>query len=307
MKIGVIDIGTLKVKLLVTEISSKGKSTTLHQSNTLTCLGVRMHENHNRPLSQHLKQTTEELKRCQKILEQESVDKFRIVSTHALREMGQAGKEIASQIKNETGLNVEIISQDEEANLFFKAVTKDFKTNKDLTIADIGGGSVQILIGNKKQLKQKFLLKTGALYLFDNFSPRHKGTDHPTRNEIRQMQTYIMQELSKIPEGTKTPLIYGSSCIIDVFKAIGLKLEKYHLSPRHPYRVSTSEIERFLKEVIPMPYDQREKKYNFYQKYYMWGIDKAFLNILSLCKKQSSPFVIPSNSNINEGLVMSLT
>lgn len=306
MKVAVIDIGTLKVKFLIGNISSSKKFETIYQSNTLTCLGVRMNENNNRPHPEYLQQTLDELKRCREVLKKENVEKLRVVSTHALREMGEVGEEVAGRVKKEVGFNVEIISQDEEAQLFFKAVMKDFKTDKDFTVVDVGGGSVQILIGNKNKLKSKYLLKTGAQYLFDRFSPRHTGNDYPTREEIRSMQNYVMKELTPIPGGIKTPVIYGSSCIIDVFKQIGLNLEKYYLSKSHPYRVKVPELERFSESIISIPYDKREEIYKLDQKYYMWGIEKAFLNIINICKKEQSPFVIPSNSNINEGLVLSL-
>jgi hypothetical protein len=52
-RLGVIDIGNLKVKLEVVEVVDK-KITSLYNSNTLTCLGLRMHENHNQPLEENL-------------------------------------------------------------------------------------------------------------------------------------------------------------------------------------------------------------------------------------------------------------
>ena len=177
MKIAVIDIGTLKVKFLLVENSSSDKFETKYQSNTLTCLGVRMSENNNRPFPEYLEQTFTELKRCKEIIDKEGVEKLRVVSTHALREMGGVGREI---------------------------------------------------------------------------------------------------------------------------------LEKYYLSKSHPYRVKISEMEDFLTKIISIPYDQREEMFKFDQKYYMWGIEKAFLNIISICKKEQSPFVVPSNSSINDGLVLSL-
>lgn len=304
--LGVIDIGTLKVKLLITEVDSRGEFQTKYQSNKLTCLGVRMHENNNRPKPKNLERTIKELKRCCRILERRGVEKLRVVSTHALREMGQVGKEVAHEIKDRVGFNVEIIGQQEEAELFFQAVTRDFKTNDDFTLIDVGGGSVQILIGNKKKLKEVYLLKTGAQYLFDIYSPRHSGEDYPTREEIRKMKRYIMEQLAPVPQNLKTPVIYGSSCIIDVFKTIGLRLERYRFSKSHPYKTEVDELERFLKNIVPIAYDRREKIYQFKQKYYMWGIDKAFLNVVSICQKVKSPFVIPSNANINQGLILSL-
>jgi exopolyphosphatase/guanosine-5'-triphosphate,3'-diphosphate pyrophosphatase len=303
---GVIDIGSLKVKLLVAGLDSQNRLQTEYQSNTLTCLGVRMNENNNRPKPAHFAQTIKELKRCQRILAGKKVKKIRVVSTHALREMGKVGQEIAQKIKDKAGFQVEIISQREEAELFFQAVTRDFKTKDDLTVLDVGGGSVQVLVGNKKKLKQVHLLKTGAQYLFDTYSPRHSGTDAPTRAEIREMKKYILEQLTPLPRNVKAPVVYGSSCIIDLFQTIGLKLDRYQFSKSHPYKTEVRQLKTFLKKIIPIPYDEREKTYRFKQKYYMWGIDKAFLNVCSICEKTASPFVIPSNANINQGLVLSL-
>jgi len=306
MKIGVIDIGTLKVKFLIASVRAGGEIKPIYESNILTCLGVRMHENNNRPFPKYLRKTINELARCKKILLNENVKKIRVVSTHALREMGKVGQEIAKKIKNEVGFDVEIISQKEEADLFFKAVVNDFKIKKDFTLVDVGGGSVQVLMGNKDKLKRTYLLKTGAQYLFDHFSPRHTGTDFPSREEIRAMQKYVMQQLIDIPSNTKTPIIYGSSCIIDVFKIINLKLEKYRYSKSHPYKVKVAEMMKFTNIITPIPYDKREEMFKFSQKYYMWGIEKAFVNIITIAKKINAPYIIPTNLNINIGLVRSL-
>lgn len=60
-------------------------------------------------------------------------------------------------------------------------------------------------------------------------------------------------------------------------------------SPKsHPYKTSVNQLKNFLEKIIPIPYDTREQTYKFQQKYYMWGIDKAFLNVTSICEKTDS-------------------
>ena len=304
--VGVIDIGTLKVKLLIAKPQTKTTYTILHESNQLTGLGVRMHENNNRPFPEKLDATIAELARCKSLLKTEGVKRVRVVSTHALREMGVIGKEIAETIHKKVGFKVEIISQNEEADLFFKAVIGDFASNRDYTVIDVGGGSVQVLIGNREELKHTFLLKTGSQRLHDVFSPRHTGSDFPKRSEIRKMKQYILTELLPVPERIGTPLIVGSSCIIDIYKAMKINLAEFSDSPSHPYKTELSELEGFLESVIPMPYDTREQTYKNNYRYYMWGIDKALLNVTGIARRVGAPYVIPSNANINKGLVLSL-
>ncbi len=146
----VVDIGTLKVKLQVVEASSRGKIKTIEQSNNLTCLGCHTEENNNRPMPENLERCSQELIRCKEVLQKLRVDEARVVSTHALREMGKIGKEVAADLEKKTGFKIEVISAQEEAELFYRAVLRDFKSDEDFTIMDVGGGSVQILIGNKK-------------------------------------------------------------------------------------------------------------------------------------------------------------
>ncbi len=305
-RLAVIDIGTLKVKCLVVEKGSNGELKTIKQSSVLTLLGSGATEKNNQPKAEYLQDTIDELARCKKVLKAEKVEAVRVVSTHALREMGQVGKEVAEKIKKKTGLTVEIISQQEEAELFYRAVLADFRTDDDFTIMDQGGGSVQILIGNRKKLKQTFLLKTGSSYMWSKFTPKHTDMDAPNRDEIRQMEKYVLEQLQLIPMGLKTPIVYGSTCIIDVFKALGMPLVPFDGSPSHPYKTEIPAMERLLEKVWPIPYKMRDDMFKYNQQYYMWGIDKAFLNAVELARRVTAPYVIPSNANINQGLLMSM-
>lgn len=246
---GVIDIGTLKVKCQIVDKELTGRLLTIYQSNNLTCLGCHMDQNNNRPKDENLQKTLKELKRCKRMLVRYGVTKMRAVSTHALREMGEVGRKIAELIKSKIGLDVEIISQEEEAELFFKAVLTDFESFRNYIIADVGGGSVQILVGSRDKLKQAFLLKTGTSTLWDKFTPTHAEMDFPKRGDIRRMKNYILSELQPVPKGIKAPIIYGSSCIIDLFRGIRLPMQKYHTSKSHPFRVKVSDMEKFLAEV----------------------------------------------------------
>ena len=292
---------------LAREKTRSGKLKVVYQSNNLTCLGCNMAENLRRPKKENVQKTISELVRCKKVLNHYETKSVKVVSTHALREMGLIGKEIAGEIKKRTGFRVEIISQKEEAELFYRAVLRDFRKDTNLTIVDVGGGSVQILVGNTKQLKASFLLKTGTSTLWDKFTPTHKELDFPNRDEIRKMKKYILREIQSIPQNLKTPIVYGSSCIIDLFKGIRIPMQRHNLSPSHPYKVEIADMENFLESVWEIPYDIREEKYISPTYRYMGGVDKAFLNVIELARKIQAPYIIPSNANIAQGIIYSMT
>lgn len=300
----VVDIGTLKVKLLIASISKNGDLVEKNSSNTLTCFGCEMDENRGFVKEKFLRKTIDELRRCKQLISDMGVSEYRVVSTHAMRR-AKNKDEILRRIKKEVGFNVENISQEEEAELFFKAVMKDFPKGKEYAVLDIGGGSVQILIGAQNKLNNIHMMQTRAQFLHDNFT---KNSNDPkgftTLKDIEKMKEYILQELLTLKKNLDIPIIYGSSNIIDLMKAIGLALGPHEDSKTHPYKTYSRHLEKFMQKMLPLPYFKRESLFNF-QRGYMWGVDKAFLNVVTISDHLKSPYVIPSNANIAQEFIYS--
>lgn len=229
-----------------------------------------------------------------------------VVSTHAMRK-AKNREEIISIIKKETGFDVKNISQEEEADLFFKGVISDFHNEKDYAIVDVGGGSVQILIGNKNELKKSLLIQTGAQFLHEKFTNNpHCEESFTTEENLEKARRYIIEQLLPLKGIGNLPIIYGSSNIIDLMKAMNIPLEENQNSMTHPYITYAKYLDDFIKRIIPFNYKQREQKFIF-QKGYMWGIDKAFLNVVTMSELFPSSYIIPSNANIAWGLIYKLS
>jgi len=72
------------------------------------------------------------------------VSKLRACATSAMRD-AENGKEVLSGIKDATGIDIEIISGDEEARLIFGTFTLlDIASEKSYLVIDVGGGSTEI-------------------------------------------------------------------------------------------------------------------------------------------------------------------
>lgn len=72
------------------------------------------------------------------------VEKIRACATSAMRD-AENGNEIIRSIKEETGIEIEIISGDEEARLIFGTfVLLDISKDKPYLVIDVGGGSTEI-------------------------------------------------------------------------------------------------------------------------------------------------------------------
>ena len=150
------------------------------------------------------------------------------------------------------------------------------------------------------------MMATGAQYLHDNFT---KNSSLPesftTKTDLEKMKNYIVKELLPLKKDLGLPIVYGSSNIIDLMKTIGLKLDPHEKSKSHPYKTYARHLETFIQKMLPLNYDQRESLFPF-QKGYMWGVDKAFLNITTISDHIRSPYIIPSNANIAQGFIYSM-
>ena len=71
---------------------------------------------------------------------------YRAVATSAVRESSN-GEQFVQRVREQTGLEVEVISGSEEARLVFAAVRRAVPlAGKDWIVVDVGGGSVEILL-----------------------------------------------------------------------------------------------------------------------------------------------------------------
>ena len=301
----VIDIGTLKVKFLIATPLPSGEMKEVYFSNTLTCFGCDMDKNNGNVKEEFLQRTIDELLRCKQLLEEHDAVRFRVVSTHALRR-AKNKEAIVEQIRKEVGFDVENISQEQEGELFFRAVMEGFPSDREYAVMDIGGGSVQILVGNQERLRLSHLIQTGAQYLHDNFtSDPSREESFTTEEDLERMRKYILEQFLPLERMTDIPIVYGSTCIIDLMKAIGVPLEDHPESFTHPYKTYAHHLEGFTQKILPLSYGERERRFPF-QKGYMWGIDKAFLNISIATERFASPYIIPSNANVAQGIILSM-
>lgn len=302
-KYAVIDIGTLKVKFLIAQVLDGGGMKEVYFSNNLTCFGCNMDETGGYISEENLKSTITELLRCKRLLREHNVEKFRVVSTHALRN-AKNREQVKKDLEEKTSFNIENISQDEEALLFFRSVMRDFPAREGgFTVVDVGGGSVQVLVGNKNELNLIHRMRSGGQFLHEHFTKKpHLAESFTTPEDIERMRNYLLEEMLLLPANLKTPIIYGSTCIIDLMKAMDIPLESYPHSKTHPFKTYATALDQFVQKILPLSYKQREALFSF-QQGYVWGIDKAFLNIICLAKRMASPFIIPSNATVSQGIL----
>lgn len=151
MKYGAIDIGTNAARLLIGEVKKEsGYSYVKKISYTRIPLrlGEEVFENGiiSPSKTEKFVKTIESFRIISEIYE---VKNLRACATSAMREAIN-GLEVRDLIQEKTGVEIEIISGDEEAKLIFGTfMLLDFEKSKPFIVVDVGGGSTEISVFEK--------------------------------------------------------------------------------------------------------------------------------------------------------------
>jgi exopolyphosphatase/guanosine-5'-triphosphate,3'-diphosphate pyrophosphatase len=212
-KVAVIDLGTNTFNLLIVEVNPDSSYQQLFQ----TKISVKLAEggiNKGFIAPIPFQRGIDALKKYKKNIENYKVDKVLAFATSAIRGASN-GTDFITQAMQQTGININVISGDKEAELIYYGVRSAVEMDEDTAlIIDIGGGSTEFIIANKNEIfwKQSFLL--GAARLLEMFSP----SDPITEKEIHKMNDYLLMELQPLLTAVKkypiTELI-GSSGSFD--------------------------------------------------------------------------------------------
>lgn len=193
MRIAIIDLGTNTFNIFIAEIFPDKTVRKLYKSKISVKLGEGgINKNHieEKPFIRGIRA----LKKHKRTIEKFGAEKVLAFATAAIRGASN-GKEFIETAKQKTGIDVQAISGDREAELIYYGVRSAVKMNDTPSlIMDIGGGSTEFIIANKKEIlwKQSFLL--GVARLMEKFKP----SDPITKEETQQIKNYLEQELQPL-------------------------------------------------------------------------------------------------------------
>ncbi|MCE2742055.1 MAG: ethanolamine ammonia-lyase reactivating factor EutA [Fluviicola sp.] len=148
MRYGAIDIGTNAARLLVGEVTTEnGHSFVKKISYTRIPLrlGEEVFEDGKISVkkAEHFSKTIKAFRLISEIFE---VKELRACATSAMREASN-GKEIQKLIADQTGVEIDVISGNEEADLIFGTFfLMDFDKTMPFVVIDVGGGSTEVSV-----------------------------------------------------------------------------------------------------------------------------------------------------------------
>ena len=126
---------------------------------------------------------------------------LRAIATSAVRE-AQNAQEFIDRARDEAGVEVDVISGVEEARLIHLGILQAVPVfEKRMIMCDIGGGSTEILVGERGDVLTARSFKLGAVRLTDRFFPGGKVDDasvEACRAYVRSVLTIFEHEVERV-------------------------------------------------------------------------------------------------------------
>lgn len=186
MKLAAIDVGSNSIKLAVVDAAASDSFAVLCREKEVVRLA------HNTFLKGHLAQEAIErasacIKRFKSVAEARGAETIVAVATASIRQARNSARFI-KEIKQKTGVQVEVLSGIEEARLIGLAASRGCAHGRATTInIDIGGGSTELSLFRDGLPVSLFSVRLGAVGLTEQYL----ATNPPRSKELSNLSTEI--------------------------------------------------------------------------------------------------------------------
>lgn len=171
MILAAIDIGSNAARLLISEVSVYTDGTVDYTKLCLLRIPLRLGIDvfDKGFISDTKKQKLiETLKAYRHLMNIYNVESWRACATSAMRDAANS-KEIVQEIKKTTGLDVEVISGQEEANIIYEThIAENLIYDRSYLYIDVGGGSTEITLYAKNNIVFKESFNIGTIRMLHN-------------------------------------------------------------------------------------------------------------------------------------------
>jgi len=250
--IALLDIGTYSTRMLIVAVRSDGRFDEILSVGRITALGRKLKET-GYLQKEAMEETLAVLKEYVQIASQYKPEKILAVATQACREAKNA-EEFISKVK-ELGIDVRVITGEEEARLAFIATAKALNIEGKFTVIDQGGGSTEFSYGEKSNLLASISFPFGIV----NFTEKYIKSDPPKPEEIMQIKDFLKQQLPIAYEKMKdTEILVGLGGTITTVVALEYNIYPYDSKKVHGSKLTYETVTKWLNKLASMTVNQRK-------------------------------------------------
>jgi exopolyphosphatase/guanosine-5'-triphosphate,3'-diphosphate pyrophosphatase len=256
VRIAALDLGTNSFHLLVADVQPDGHFEPIAAEKAMIRLGdvVSREGRITEPAAEVVVAT---IRRFRLLAEAAGATELHACATSAVRSAAN-GDEIVDRIEAETGIRVEVISGTREAELIFGAIRAAVVLEPAPALCfDLGGGSVEIMVGDARGLALGASEQLGVGRLTAGFvhsDPISKADRHALHEHIVEVLAPVVEQVASL--GPK--LVIGSSGTLeDIAHMVAARRDATVPVSLNQLTFSRDEFLPLHKEILSTPADER--------------------------------------------------
>ena len=241
MRLAGVDIGTLTCRLLIADLSPGGQLIEIRSERRILRLGEAVDRTKQLTVSA-MDRVLKCLKEWREIIDAAHVDATAAVATSAVRDATNRDV-FLDRVKREAGLEVELISGEEEARRTILGIRSGLPLGvEDVLALDIGGGSTEFILDRPGQNPVVRSIDIGVVRLCERLLHHDPLTDE----EIRQAREWVTKETkAAVAEmgNYQSATFVGTAGTVTSLAAMAQKLPTYEPARIHNYILQLDTIQ----------------------------------------------------------------
>src|SRR6267143_4267280 len=198
-----VDIGSNSVRLKIARLRGR-KLHAIHEDREVTRLGEGVFRS-NFLSPESIAETVKVLRRFHRTAQRLGTDSVRVVATSALRD-ARNSQAFLEWVRSTTGWTVDIISGLEEARLIHLGLVSNLRLSASTVLMiDLGGGSCELTLSRRGQIRETVSLPLGAVRLTSEFLTH----DPPRKGELERLRGFVAREMGRIQDRIRSARVRG--------------------------------------------------------------------------------------------------
>jgi exopolyphosphatase/guanosine-5'-triphosphate,3'-diphosphate pyrophosphatase len=206
----VIDLGTNTFNLLIAELI-EGKWRRVHSEKDGVALGMGG-INQKMITDDAMDRAEKALLHFKEVAQSFGAQEIKAIGTSAIRD-AKNQQDFVERIRTNVGIDINVISGDEEADYIYQGVRKTIDFEKPSLIMDIGGGSTEFILANEFGIIKKVSLNIGVSRIFQLFS----FSDPVNSNEVKLLEEWLEEQSQGFFDQLEVKRLIGASGSFETF------------------------------------------------------------------------------------------
>ena len=243
--IAVIDIGSNSGRVVVVELTPEGHLAIVADARSPLRLARDVAQS-GRLGTAAIERTIQALRDFQAVARGAGAERVAAVATAAVR-TAEDRDDLVARIREETGLEVDVIDGVTEASYAFLGAVHGLPVEHGLLV-DVGGGSMDLSRFRDRRLIRSWSLPLGALLLSDRFLI----SDPPENDEVDKLRVHVEKALGDagVPALAEDEQLVGTGGTIRNLASIDERRHRYSIPHLHGYRLSRDRLDETVSLLV---------------------------------------------------------